>query len=66
MVIPAEVREKMAIKPGCKLVAMYVPGKDSVAFVSEDKVQYLIDKMGEHIAAVRSQLDKDKTKQGDS
>lgn len=57
VVIPVEARDKMAITPGDKLVALYVPGKESVAFVPEDKVQHLIDKMGAHTAVVRSQLD---------
>lgn len=61
VVIPVDVREKMAITPGDRLVALYVPGKKSVCFVPEDDVQYLIDKMGAHIAAVRSLLQEKET-----
>jgi AbrB family looped-hinge helix DNA binding protein len=62
VVIPAEVREKMIISPGTKLVALYLPEKESVCFVREDKVQHLVDKMGAHLEAVRSLLSEDATK----
>lgn len=50
VVIPAEVREKMNIAPGDKLLVFYVEDKQSVAFVSEDQAQTLIDKFGDHVA----------------
>ncbi len=65
VVIPVEVREKMGIAPGDKLVALYIPSKGAVGFVSEEKVQHLIDKMGTHVAAVRSLLNKEATKKGE-
>ena len=51
VVIPVEIREQMGISPGDKLVALYLPSKNAIGFVPQDKVQYLIDKMGAHIAA---------------
>jgi len=54
VVIPAEVRENMDIKPGDKLVALYMPGKNSVGFIPERSLQDLIDKMGENLNQFRS------------
>lgn len=54
VVIPADVRENMGIKPGDKLVALYMSGKNSVCFIPESSLQDLIDKMGEHLEQVRS------------
>lgn len=56
VVIPADVREKMGVKPGDKLVALYVPDKKSVGFVSEDAIQGMIDHMGEHVQSLRDAL----------
>ena len=56
VVIPADVREKMHIKPGDKLIALYLPEKKSVGFVPETQVQHFIDKMGASIAEVRTAL----------
>ena len=46
IVIPADVRERMEIGPGDKLVALYVPAKQSVGFVTEAAAQRLVDKLG--------------------
>jgi len=57
VVIPADVREKMGISSGDKLVALYLPSKRSVGFVSETDMQTLIDKMGNSITELRSVLE---------
>lgn len=54
VVIPAEVREKMCIQPGDKLVALYLPNKQAVGFVPATQVQSLIDKMGASITEIKS------------
>lgn len=56
VVIPAEVRENMGVKPGDKLVALYIAEKGAVSFVSERRMQRLIDKMGDHVTSLREQL----------
>lgn len=60
VVVPAEVREQMGIKPGDKLVALFVPSKSSVAFVTEHHMQHLIDRMDGYVSEVRSALTKEK------
>lgn len=57
VVIPVDVREKMDIKPGDKLVALFLPSKRSVGFVPAAKVQHFIDKMGASITDLRSVLE---------
>ena len=56
VVIPAEVREKMGVVPGDKLVALYLPEKKSIGFVSEKDMQSLIEKMGTHLSSLREKL----------
>lgn len=56
VVIPADVREKMQLTPGDKLIALYLPEKNAISFVTESHMQDMIDKMGEHIAELRSVL----------
>lgn len=58
VVIPADVREKMGVKPGDKLVALYIIEKNSVSFVTEERMQSLIDKMGEQVSELRTQFKK--------
>jgi AbrB family looped-hinge helix DNA binding protein len=53
VVIPADVREKMSIGPGSKLIALYLPHKKSVGFVTEEQMQSVIDQMGQHVEALR-------------
>ena len=54
IVIPADVREKMSISPGSKLVALYIPNKKSVAFVTEEQMQTVIEHMGQHVEALKN------------
>ena len=58
VVIPSDVRESMDVKPGDKLVALYVPHKKAIGFVSESAMQSMIDHMGAHLGDLRSELDK--------
>ncbi len=60
VVIPAEVREAMSIKPGTKLLALYIPSKQLIAFVTEKNAQVYIEKMGEHFVQLKTQLKKEK------
>lgn len=60
VVIPVDVREKMNIGPGDKLVALYIPGKQSVGFVPASQVQHFIDKMGASITDMRAVLEEEK------
>lgn len=53
VVIPAEVREKMAIKPGDKLIVLYIEEKMSVGFVTEDQAQAIVNKLGENLATLQ-------------
>lgn len=46
VVIPYEVRRRMGIEPGSKLVALYIPERQSVGFITEDSMQTIINKMG--------------------
>lgn len=57
VVIPAEVRTKMNIKPGDKLIALYVDDKRAISFVTETQVQDIINQMGEHVSELRSSLE---------
>lgn len=56
VVIPADVRESMGVKPGDKMVALYIPDKKSIGFVSEARMQTLIDHMGQSIESLRTML----------
>lgn len=47
VVVPVEVREEMGIKPGDKLVALYLDEKKSVAFITERQAQCYVIEMGE-------------------
>ena len=47
VVVPAEVREAMGIKPGDKLVALYLDEKKSIAFITERQAQCFVIEMGE-------------------
>lgn len=49
IVIPAEVREKMALTPGDKLAVLYIPHKQSIGLIKEGGLQELIEKMGSHL-----------------
>lgn len=58
VVIPVDVREKMGIKSGDKLIALYVCEKNAIGFVTEESMQSLIERMGDHVKALRSGLGK--------
>lgn len=58
VVIPSDVRSRMGIAPGDKLIALYMPTKGSVAFVTEEKMQHIIQMMGKSVEELRSVLDK--------
>ena len=60
VVIPADVREKMKIQPGDKLIALYVPDKKAIGFVTESAMQTLVDKMGKHLESLREGIGKQK------
>jgi len=47
VVIPVDVRDLMDIKPGDKLVALYLDEKKSVAFITERQAQCYVIEMGE-------------------
>jgi AbrB family looped-hinge helix DNA binding protein len=53
VVIPAEVREKMNLTPGDKLIALYVEGKEAVAFITEEAAQSMVNRMGEHVESLK-------------
>lgn len=54
VVIPADVRERMGLVPGAKMIALYIPRKQSVAFVTEQQMQSLINKMGQHVEELKN------------
>ncbi len=56
IVIPSDVRDQMGIGPGSKLVALYFPEKQSVAFVTEAQAQKYITKMGEQFVQFKQTL----------
>lgn len=60
VVIPAEVRDDMQIKPGDKLVALYSADKQSLGFITEEQAQAFVDKMGENYTHLRDAVSKTK------
>lgn len=56
VVIPAEVRESMGVKPGDKMIALYISDKKAVSFVAEEQMQTIIDQMGDRVMALRDAL----------
>lgn len=59
VVIPADVREMMNVKPGDKMIALYSQDKQIVGFSSEENMQVFINKMGSHFDALRQQISSD-------
>ncbi|HEX6416043.1 MAG TPA: AbrB/MazE/SpoVT family DNA-binding domain-containing protein [Candidatus Saccharimonadales bacterium] len=57
VVIPVEVRDKMNIKPGDKLIALYIPQKGAVGFVTEAQMRSHIQRMGASLNELRSVVD---------
>lgn len=54
IVIPVELREKMNISTGDKLVALYVEDKHAIGFITEAAAQRMVNKMGEEISALKT------------
>ena len=52
VVIPVEAREKMELKPGDKVIVLYLDDHKTVAFVTESEMQGIIQKMGSHLTKV--------------
>ena len=61
VVIPAEVREKMNITHGDKLIVLYMEERRAVGFITEDQAQEIINKMGEHLQSMQQVLSTDGT-----
>ena len=59
VVIPADVRERMGIKPGDKLVSLYFAEKNAVAFITEHQAQDYVTKMGEKLEFIKKLVQKD-------
>lgn len=62
VVIPAGVREKMGIKPGDSLIALYVEDKKVIGFAPEDRLQTIIDKLGEQVSPIGGVVQSTNTK----
>lgn len=58
VVIPADVREKMDIQPGTKLIALYMEDKKAVGFIRDSDIQTIIDKMGDRLDSLRALVGK--------
>lgn len=58
VVIPADVREKMAVVPGDKLIALFVEDKNAVSFITEGQVEELVNKMGDNLSALERLIKK--------
>lgn len=56
VVIPADVREKMSVQTGDKLIALFVEDKNAVGFITESQAQKLVDKMGENLISLERLL----------
>lgn len=57
VVIPADVREGMDIKPGDKLIALYVGGRKTIAFITEEQAQEFVNKMGEKYSLIKKTIE---------
>ena len=58
VVIPADVREKMAVAPGDKLIALFVEDKNAISFITEGQVEKLVNKMGDNLSALERLIEK--------
>jgi len=56
VVIPVEVREDMGIRPGDKLVALYIDDKKSLGLITEQQAQEFVTKMGEKYTDYKQKL----------
>ncbi len=53
VVIPAEIREKMKVLSGDKLIALYIEDKCAIGFVTEEQAESIISQLGNHINALQ-------------
>ncbi len=58
VVIPVDIRERMSIVPGDKLVALYIPEKNAIGFVSEASMRSVIEQMGRNVEALKGIIQK--------
>lgn len=58
VVVPAEAREGMGVKPGDKLIALYLDEKKSVAFITERQAQTYVIEMGKQFTDFKDQMTK--------
>jgi AbrB family looped-hinge helix DNA binding protein len=63
VVIPSDVREKMAIEPGDKLLAIYISSKKSIAFVTHEQAQKMVDKLGGSLIDLKNELSQESTEE---
>lgn len=59
VVIPVEVRERMEIQPGDKLIVLYLEEKRSVAFITERQAQRYVIEMGERFTEFKETIKKE-------
>lgn len=52
VVIPVEAREKMGVRPGDKVIALFIDDHKTVAYVCEKEMQAIINKMGAHVTHI--------------
>lgn len=62
VVIPVEVRDKMGITSGDKLIVLYVEDKQAVGFITEQQAEEFIDNMGSHLESIRQVITKKEAK----
>lgn len=58
VVIPSEVRDQMSIRPGDKLVALYIDTKKSITFLTEQQAEQYVEQMGRHCTYFKEPLEK--------
>ena len=56
VVVPVEVRELMKIKPGDKLIALYMCDKQSLVLITEEQAQVYVTNMGEQFTKFKETL----------
>ena len=52
IVIPVELREKMNVQPGDKLITLYFEDKNAIGLITEAAAQEMVNKMSEHVSAL--------------
>ena len=60
VVIPADVRDKIGIQPGDKLIGLYFEDKQSIAFITEAQAQQYVAQMGEQFTQFKSTIEQGK------